>query len=89
MALEKEISSELKFLFDRNGVDIDFTGKLKEHGIDTIAKFACLVETAADLRNMLKDDFSLDGSAGFSAKAKIAPIFVARTAAKKRTDTQA
>ena len=45
MAVVAALSTELAFLFEREKVDEDFSKKLLEHGIDTISKFAALVDT--------------------------------------------
>ena len=62
MALE--MSSELSFLLEREGVDNGVQDKLKEAGINTIPKFSALVDTQAELRDLLKDEFGMDAKGG-------------------------
>ena len=84
------MSSELTFMFEREGVDKDFAGKLAEVGIDTVPKFAALVESQSELREMLKEDFGLDWKAGgLAVKAKVSAVLVAWGTAKKRADKAA
>ena len=84
------LSSELTFLLDREDVDEDFRNKLVEVGLNTVAKFAAVVDTSAELRELLKDDFGLDGkTGGLQTRSKVAGILVAWGTARKRSEKQA
>ena len=81
------LSTEFKFLLDREKVPEDVAKKLAEFGIDTIAKFGALVDTPDEMREMLKADFGLDSKGGgLDAKCKVATILVAWSTARKRAD---
>jgi len=82
-------SSDLAFLLEANAVDEEFKKALVDAGITTVAQFGSLVETSAELRDLLKIEFKLDGSGGLAAKARIAKIVVAWDTAKKRTEKKA
>ena len=47
LEMAESLSSELTFLFEREGVDKDFVGKLAEVGINAVPKFAALVDSVA------------------------------------------
>ena len=84
------LSSELTFLLDRENVDTDFRDKLVEVGLNTVPKFAAVVDTAAEMRDLLKDDFGLDGKqGGLQVRSKVAAILVAWGTARKRSEKQA
>ena len=85
-----ELTPEFAFLLEREEVVTEFKDDLKKHGITTIAKFAALVETQAEFRDMLRDDFKLDSKGGtLETKAKVASILVAWTSAKARSEKRA
>ena len=89
-AMALELSSELSFMLEREGVDNTIQDKLREAGIVTVAKFAAIVDTQAELRDLLKDEFGLDSKAGgLAVKAKVSSVLVAWAAAKKRAEKQA
>jgi hypothetical protein len=84
------LSTELAFLLEREKVSEDFKGKLVEFGVTTIPKFAALVDTQVEVRELLKEEFGLDSKAGnMKMKADVSAILVAWGAAKKRADKQA
>ena len=86
MALK--FSSELSFLLEREGVDSTIQDKFLEAGVVTISKLAALVDTQSELRELLKDEFGLEGK-GLAEKAKISSVLVAWANAKKRAEKQA
>ena len=87
IAMTATLSTEFQFLLDRQKVDAEVGKKLLEFGVDSIAKFGALVDTADELRDLLKSDFGLDSKAGgLAVKGKVAAILVAWTTAKKRAD---
>ena len=89
-AMALELSSELSFMLEREGVDNTIQDKLREAGIVTVAKFAAIVDTQVELRELLKDEFGLDSKAGgLAVKAKVSSVLVAWAAAKKRAEKQA
>ena len=63
-ATAKVLSPELLFLLEREEVIADFKDKLLEFGVNSIAKFAALVDSQAEMRELLKSDFDLDSKAG-------------------------
>jgi hypothetical protein len=84
------LSSELAFLLEREGVVTNFKDKLIEFGVNTIPKFAALVDSQAEMRDLLKSDFEMDSKAGnMEMKSKVSSILVAWSTAKKRADKQA
>ena len=75
---------------DRENVDKDFRDKLVEVGLNTVPKFAAVVDSAAEMRDLLKDDFGLDGKqGGLQVRSKVAAILVAWGTARKRSEKQA
>ena len=64
-------------------------GALFEAGIDTMAKFAAFVTTAADLVEVLKKEFSLDPATSLANRAQVASYTVAWQSAQARTKQQA
>ena len=53
-------SAELSFLLEREGVDTGFSEKLFAEGVDTVGKFAALVDDQTELRELLKTEFGMD-----------------------------
>ena len=51
--------------------------ELYQNGIDSIAKFAASATDEADLKQMLKDSFSIDPSASLKLRAQAAGVVVA------------
>ena len=68
------MSSNLAFLFHREGVDSDFRAKLEEHGVASVAKFGALVDTQSELRELLSTEFGMTSTGGLAVKAKIAAM---------------
>jgi hypothetical protein len=84
------LSTELVFLLDREGVVEDFRAKLLDYSVITVPKFAALVDTQEELKDLLKAEFDMDAKGGTMAvKAKVAAIVVAWTSAKARAAKQA
>ena len=80
----------MAFLLERETVDPDFQKKLFEAGVNTVGKFAALVDTQAELRDLLKDEFGMDSrGGGLKVKATVAAILVAWASAKKRAEKKA
>ena len=63
-------SSDLAFLFHREGVDSDFRAKLEEHGVASVAKFGALVDTQSELRELLSTEFGMTSTGGLAMKAR-------------------
>ena len=82
-------SSELKFLLAREGVEETLQAKFFHVGICTISKFATIVDTVAELKDMLKTDFELDATANLGDRVKVASVVVAYKAALSRTEKAA
>ena len=83
-------SSDLVALFEKHNVDTNVGKGLIAAGVTDVATFGAIVETTADLREMLKSDFELDGATGgIMVKGKIAKFMVAWEVAKSRTSKRA
>ena len=54
MAIVAEVSSDFQFLLEREGVTGGFVEKLTGVGINTIPKFAALVDSQAEMRELFK-----------------------------------
>ena len=87
--MARDMASDLMFLLDREEVNADFADKLKENGINTVAKFGALVDTQPQMRSLLKDEFDYDETKGMKIRGQIASILVAWSVAKKRSERQA
>ena len=84
------LASDLQFMFEREGVDLEVATKLADNGFRTLAKFATLAEDQKDLRETLKADFGLDGAVGgLAVKGRISSVMVAWSNAKNRVESQA
>ena len=92
LTLEQKLdlgASDLRFLLTNHGVKDDHQGALFEAGVDTMAKFAAFVTTAADLVEVLKKEFSLDPATSLANRAQVASYTVAWQSAQARTKQQA
>ena len=70
-ALAKKLAlggSELRFLLVHHKVSDEIQCELYQNGIDSIAKFAASATDEADLKQMLKDSFSIDPSASLKLR---------------------
>ena len=65
-------ASNLRFLLTNHGIKDDHQGALFHEGVDTMAKFAAFVTTAADLVEVLKKEFSLDPATSLANRAQVA-----------------
>ena len=73
LTLEQKLdlgASDLRFLLTNHGIKDDHQGALFEAGVDTMAKFAAFVTTAADLVEVLKKEFSLDPATSLANRAR-------------------
>ena len=70
-------ASDLRFLLTNHGIKDDHQGALFYAGVDTMAKFAAFVTTAADLVEVLKKEFSLDPATSLANRAQVASYTVA------------
>ena len=62
-------ASDLRFLLTNHGIKDDRQGALFYARVDTMAKFAAFVTTAADLAEELKKEFSLDPATSLANRA--------------------
>ena len=81
--------SELRFLLVHHKVSDEIQCELYQNGIDSIAKFAASATDEADLKQMLKDSFSIDPSASLKLRAQAAGVVVAWKTATLRVERQA
>ena len=91
-ALAKRLAlggSELRFLLVHHKVSDEIQCELYQNGIDSIAKFAASATDEADLKQMLKDSFSIDPSASLKLRAQAAGVVVAWKTATLRVERQA
>ena len=91
-ALAKKLAlggSELRFLLVHHKVSDEIQCELYQNGIDSIAKFAASATDEADLKQMLKDSFSIDPSASLKQRAQAAGVVVAWKTATLRVERQA
>ena len=92
LTLEQKLelgASDLRFLLTNHGIQDAHQGALFEAGVDTMAKFAAFVTTAADLVEVLKKEFSLDPATSLANRAQVASYTVAWQSAQARTKQQA
>ena len=92
LTLEQKLdlgASDLRFLLTNHGIKDDRQGALFEAGVDTMAKFAAFVTTAADLVEVLKKEFSLDPATSLANRAQVASYTVAWQSTQARTKQQA
>ena len=82
-------SSDLKFLLTTCEIQPASQGTLFEAGVNTLAKFAAFVASEADLKEVLKSNFSLDPATSLANRAQIASYVVAWSQARTRIKAQA
>ena len=76
--------SDLKFLFDKEGVSEDIQAVFYHIGITNLRTFASLVRDAAELREIMKSDFKLDAAESLQTRVKVSKGLVAWETAQKR-----
>ena len=79
--------ADLRFLFDRKGVDEDFAVKLFSVGITTVELFAVFAKDQGDLEETVKKHFEIDPG-DIASRVRISKIVVAWQAAKMRAQKQ-
>ena len=79
--------ADIRFLFDRKGVDAGFAVKLYSIGITSVELFAVFAKDQGDLEDILKRNFDID-SADILSRVNISKIVVAWLAAKTRAQKQ-
>ena len=75
--------ADIKFLFDRKGIDSDFAVKLYSIGVVSVELFAVFAKDQADMESILKNHFEIDTS-DIMSRVKAGKIFVALQAAKTK-----
>jgi hypothetical protein len=78
--------SDIKFLFEREGIEIELQAKFYFAGVLTVKHFASFVDNKADLRRVLKTNFSLDPDEGgdIFTRVKVSKVLVAWDVARAR-----
>jgi hypothetical protein len=71
----EEASSDLKFLFDKEGVDRLTQARLYEAGVHTVKQLAVLCKDVDELRGMAKEALDIDPTKGLREKAKLSRFF--------------
>ena len=79
-------SSELKYLFAREGIPEKYQALFYHHQVISMAKLSNLAETTAELKTLLRDDFGIDSATGITERVIVSSIIVAFNASKSRTD---
>jgi uncharacterized membrane protein YgcG len=79
-----QAGSDLKFLLDREGVDIELQVKLFFVGVSSVKQFSAFAEDKADLRKSLKTNFEVDPDTDIRSRVAIAKVLVAWDAARAR-----
>ena len=82
-------SSELKFLLSREEIEEELQAKFFHVGITTLPKFATIAEGDAEMKQILKDSFGLDGAADIASRVKVASVLVAYHTAQSRSEKMA
>ena len=82
-----EASSELKFLFQKEGVADEITKLIFEAGVISVKQFAVLVDTVEELREMAKTSFNIDPK-DLAGKVKMSKLVCSWTSAKARATEQ-
>ena len=80
------LDSDLSYLLDDSGVPREVQAKLAEVGYKSCRIFARAAETAAELRQMVKDDMTLDPTADAKARVVTAALINVWEAARVRND---
>ena len=75
--------ADIKFLFDRKGVDKDFAVKLYSIGVISVELFAVFAKDQTDMEEILKNHFNID-TVDIMSRVKASKIFIALQAAKTR-----
>ena len=88
MGSESAASSDLKFLFDREGVAAEVQTSIYDAGISTVRQFAALVPDVAALRKCLVEDFGMV-DANLAGKVAISKVVVVWETAKVRSEKAA
>ena len=88
MGSESAASSDLKFLFDREGVAAEVQTGIFDAGISTVRQFAALVPDVAALRKCLVEDFGMSDS-NLAGKVAISKVVVVWETAKVRSEKAA
>ena len=81
------IASDLKFLYDKEGVPDEIVEKLKTAGVLSLKQFSVLVDTPEELRAIGKTDLGIDG-AQLSGKVQLSRLICAWNAARARAQEQ-
>ena len=79
--------ADIRFLFDRKGVDSDFAVKLYSVGITSVELFSVFAKDQTDLEVLLKDHFGIDTS-NIASRVMASKIVVAWQAARTRAQKQ-
>ena len=79
-----KVSPDLRFLFDREGLDLDLQQKIFNAGIFTMRQFGAFFATAEDLRKAAKEDFDLE-PVTLAKRVELTKLMVAWESAKTRS----
>ena len=78
-------SSELKFLFDREGVTAELQAKFFHIGVLTNAKLSAFAANAEELKDVLAKEFEVDGKKTLAERVMVANVLCVYQTASSRT----
>jgi hypothetical protein len=67
-------SSELRYLMERNFVDNDLQSFLYHSGVISLPVLATVASSAAELKDLVKDEFGIVAGASLAARVRVAPL---------------
>ena len=76
---------DLRFLFDKENVDVEFQYSLYDLGVLSVKSFAVLAKDVDDLKKVLKADLGLDPEGSIRERIKAGNVVCAWEAAKARS----
>lgn len=81
------MAAEMRFVFEREKIDVAIVERLVKVGINTLPRFAAIADDQAMMRKLLKREFGLDSEGGtLEVMGTVASILVIWSGAKKRTE---
>ncbi len=82
-------AADLKFLLDREEVDLDIQGRLFHAGLNTTARFASSVKDSEDMKLFARQALGLDFAATIPERLRVTKLIVAWKQAQVRVDKRA
>jgi hypothetical protein len=86
-AAMKAASSELKYLFAKEGISLPIQAQFYHAGVVSIARFSTFCRTDDELRDVVKSEMGLDAATSLAARTEVSGIVCAfRTASARSTE---